>query len=121
MHWTTVSIVLAVVVAFYVLKRAGQISAKDARKHLKSGALLIDVRTPAEFKSGHLPEAINLPLQQIETTMARHVKDKNQAVLLHCQSGMRSGMARKKLTAIGYTNVFNLGSYSRAARVVSDK
>jgi rhodanese-related sulfurtransferase len=42
-------------------------------------------------------------------------------LLLHCHSGMRSGMARKKLVALGYTHAFNLGSYSRAVQIVKGK
>ncbi|MHB1020803.1 MAG: rhodanese-like domain-containing protein [Acidobacteriaceae bacterium] len=121
MNWTSALIILAVVVVFYILKRAGQISPKDAVAHLKNGALVIDVRSPAEFNSGHLPNAINLPVENIETVLPRRVKDKNQVLLLHCQSGMRSGVARKKLHGQGYANAFNLGSYGRAARVVSGK
>jgi hypothetical protein len=56
---------------------------------LKDGALLVDVRTPSEFNSGHLRDAINLPLDQIEVKLPRRAKDKNQAVLLHCQSVMQ--------------------------------
>ena len=118
MHWTTVCIVVGFILVFYWLKRRGQISEKDARTHLSNGALLVDVRTPSEFASGHLPDAINVPLDQIEVKLPRRVKDKNQPVLLHCQSGMRSGIAMKKLKSLGYANVFNLGSYGRAARMV---
>ncbi|MHB1673614.1 MAG: rhodanese-like domain-containing protein [Acidobacteriaceae bacterium] len=121
MHWTTACIILAVVAVIYLLKRSGQISHKDARAHLENGALVIDVRTSGEFNSGHLPKAINLPLDEIEAKLPRRVKDKSQALLLHCQSGMRSGMAKKKLKSLGYVNAFNLGSYGRAARVVNDK
>jgi rhodanese-related sulfurtransferase len=46
------------------------------------------------------------------------VQDKNQVLLLHCQSGMRSGVASKRLKRLGYAKAFNLGSYSRAARLV---
>jgi phage shock protein E len=121
MNWTTVLIILAVVVVLYMLKRAGQISSKDALAHLKNGALVIDVRSSAEFNSGHLPKAINLPLEEIETVLPHRVKDKNQVLLLHCQSGMRSGVAKKKLKGLGYANAFNLGSYGRAAQVVSGR
>jgi phage shock protein E len=121
MNWTTVLIVAAVLVVFILLKRSGQISSKDALAYLKNGALVIDVRTPAEFSSGHLPNAINLPLDEIETSLPRRVRDKSQAILLHCQSGMRSGVAKKKLNAMGYTNAFNLGSYVRAAQIVNSK
>ena len=120
MNWTEEIIILAIVVILYLIwKRAGQISSGSAMEHLKNGALLIDVRSLAEFNSGHLPNAINLPLSEIETALPRRVKDKNQVLLLHCQSGMRSGVAKAKLKGLGYTSAFNLGSYGRAARIVS--
>jgi phage shock protein E len=121
MNLTTAFIILIVLTAFILLKRAGQISTKKALAHLKSGALVIDVRTPSEFSSGHLPSAINLPLDQIETALPRRVKDKSQMILLHCQSGMRSGVAKKKLNALGYSNAFNLGSYGRAAEIAGKR
>ena len=49
MHWTTVCILVGFILVFYWLKHRGQISAKEARAHLSNGALLVDVRTPAEF------------------------------------------------------------------------
>lgn len=119
MNWTTV-IVLVVAVAIYsIWRRTNQISPGRAAAYLKGGALVIDVRSSAEFSSGHLPNAINLPLEEIEAALPRRVKDKNQVLLLHCQSGMRSGIAKTKLAGLGYANVFNLGSFARAARIVS--
>ena len=120
MSMTASVIVLAIVVTIYsIWKRSSQISTKRAVAYLKDGALVIDVRSSAEFNSGHLPNAINLPVEGIETALPRRVKDKNQVLLLHCQSGMRSGVAKTKLAGLGYANVFNLGSYGRAARIVS--
>jgi phage shock protein E len=119
MTWTTAFVVLTVVIVAYWLKRAGQISRKQAQSHLENGALLIDVRSPSEFRSRHLPNAINLPLDQIETMLPQRVRDKHQLLLLHCESGMRSGAAKKKLKDMGYLHAFNLGSYARAAQVVS--
>jgi rhodanese-related sulfurtransferase len=107
--------------AIILLRRSGQISPAEAAAHLKKGAMVIDVRTAGEFASGHLPNAINLPLDEIESTLPRRVKDKNQVLLLHCQAGGRSAEATKKLIALGYLNAFNLGSYSRAAQIVKDK
>ena len=121
MNWTAICIILAVLAAVFLLKRASQITSKDAQARLKNGALVIDVRTPSEFSSGHLPKAINIPLDQIETVLPRRVKDKSQVLLLHCHSGMRSGMAKKKLNALGYSNAYNLGSYGRAAEIVGEK
>ena len=120
MSMTASVIALAIVVTIYsIWKRASQISTKRAIEYLKSGALVIDVRSSAEFNSGHLPNAINLPVEEIETALPRRVKDRKQVLLLHCQSGMRSGMAKTKLTRLGYANAFNLGSYARAAGIVS--
>jgi phage shock protein E len=121
MNWTTILVAFAVLAILFFLKRPGQISSKDAQAHLKSGALVIDVRTPAEFSSGHLPSAINLPLDGIEASLPRRVQDKRQVLLLHCQSGMRSGAAVKKLQGLGYANAYNLGSYVRAEQIVGGK
>jgi phage shock protein E len=117
-NWTPLLIFAGVVIVFILLKRSGQISAKAARTHLKNGALVIDVRSPDEFNAGHLTQAVNIPLDEIETVVPQRVKDRNQALLLHCASGMRSGLARRKLKAMGYTNAFNLGSLARARNVV---
>jgi phage shock protein E len=111
--------VAAGVAVVFVTKRAGQISAPTAREHLQNGALVIDVRSAGEFNSGHLPVAINLPLDELETALPRRVKDRNQVLLLHCLSGTRSGLAKIKLKRMGYPNVFNLGSYGRAERILN--
>ncbi len=121
MDWKNWLIAAVIIVAFFVLRRIGQISAKAAREHLKNGAVVIDVRSPGEFAGGHLPQALNMPVDQVETLVPRRVKDRSQVLLLHCQSGMRSGAAKKKLQALGYRNAFNLGSYGRAARIVADR
>ena len=117
-NWTPTLVFAGGAIAIFLFKRSGQISAKAATAHLKSGALVIDVRSPGEFSSGHLPNALNIPLDEIETALPRRVPDKNQVLLLHCQSGMRSGMAKKKLNGLGYANAFNLGSYGRAESIL---
>lgn len=118
MNWRILLIIGVVAAVFISLKRTGLVSARAAREYLKNGALVIDVRTVGEFNSGHLPNAINIPLDEIETVLPNRVPDKNQVLLLHCQSGMRSGMAKGKLKTLGYTNVFNLGSLARARSIV---
>ena len=117
MNWTNALIILAFVALVYIVRRSGQISSTAALKHLKSGALVIDVRSRGEFSSGHLPNAINLPLDEIEIALPRRVQDKGHVLLLHCQSGMRSGVAKRRLKSMGYSRAFNLGSYARAARI----
>ncbi len=121
MNWTFLLIIAVVFVVVFSIKGAGQISVKDAQAHLKNGALVIDVRTAGEFSSSHLPGVINLPLSEIESTLPQRVTNKSQVLLLHCQSGMRSGMAKSKLNKLGYTNAFNLGSYSQARKIVGEQ
>ncbi len=121
MNWIDILIAAAIIAAFLLYRRSGLISIKDAQTHLKSGAMVIDVRTAGEFVAGHLPVAVNLPLSEIETHLSRRIKDKNQVLLLHCQSGARSGAAKKKLIALGCPNAYNMGGYTRAERIVSGK
>jgi phage shock protein E len=121
MNWTDVLIAAAILAAFLIYRRAGLISIKDAQTYLRNGAMVIDVRTAGEFVASHLPIAVNLPLSEIETHLSRRIKDKNQVLLLHCQSGARSGAAKKKLIALGCPNAFNMGSFARAERIVSGK
>lgn len=120
MKWTSILIIVAIVVVVILLKQAGQISPKEALSHLGEGALVIDVRSPGEFATGHLPSAINIPLDEISSAVAQRVSDKDQVLLLHCQSGMRSAVAAKKLRGMGYTKVFNLGSLQRAGNLVGN-
>jgi len=118
MNWTTILIIAGVVAAFLLVAKGGQITAKAAANYLKAGALVIDVRSQGEFKSGHLTQAIYIPLEEITAAVPQRWPDKKQVLLLHCASGMRSGVAQKKLNGLGYTNAFNLGSYGRAESIL---
>jgi phage shock protein E len=121
MNWSYVVVAIAILIAFYAVKLAGQISHKSAQKYLKGGAMLIDVRDPDEFATRHLPKAINIPVKEIETELPRRVKDKDHVILLHCQSGMRAGYAKKTLRKMGYSNSYNIGSFERAFKIISGK
>jgi phage shock protein E len=87
------------------------ITCSDARMMLKQGAQLVDVRNPHEYRHGALPGSVNIPL----TSLQRAVKqlDKKTPVLLYCNSGQRSGMAKRLLEAYGFQLVHNMGSYNR--------
>ena len=119
MDWTIVIIAVAVLAGFYLLKRMSFVSEETARQHLANGALVIDVRSPEEFQSGRVPNAINIPLGELREQLPAQVKDKNQVLLLQCLSGGRSGIAQQQARAMGYANTFNLGSLSRAQEIVS--
>lgn len=72
----------------------------DYKDLLARGALIVDVRTPAEFNGGHIKGSINIPLDHI-TAHAADLKRKNKPVITCCRSGNRSGMAKGILDAAG--------------------
>jgi phage shock protein E len=120
-NWIGLLVFLAIVILMMLVRRAGQIPADRAQELLRSGAALVDVRTAGEFSGGHLQKAINIPLSDVEAAVPRRFPDREEPILLHCQSGMRSGAAQRKLRALGYANAFNLGSYARAMRITDDR
>ncbi len=79
----------------------------------------LDVRSFDEFKSGHIDGALNIAHTKIEDTVFSVVPDKSQPVYLYCRSGHRSGIALKKMKALGYTNVINVGGLNDARKFVS--
>ena len=71
-------------------------------------AILLDVRTPEEYRGGHIPGSKNLPLQQIEKIKSIAEK-KETPLFVYCQSGARSRQAVSLLQNMGYVNVNNIG------------
>lgn len=75
---------------------------------------LVDVRSPEEYRGGHVPGALNLPLDNLHAA-AGLLPDKNAQLYLYCLSGARSAMATHRLRRMGYancTNVGGIGAYS---------
>ena len=72
------------------------------------GAILVDVRTPQEYRDGHIPESKNVPLQSLEE-MEGVVKDPKTPVFVYCYSGARSRQAAAMLGRMGYSSVKNIG------------
>ena len=71
--------------------------------------IILDVRTPAEYASGHIPGAINLPLQDIAIGYTDPLPDLNQLILVYCRSGNRSLQASAMLAEYGYNNIVEFG------------
>lgn len=87
------------------------ITPKDALqlKQENPAAVYLDVRTPAEYRDGHLPEAVNLPLDELQNKIGQAYPDKNALLLVYCRSGARSRTASNLLVQMGYTQVYDLG------------
>ena len=90
------------------------ISAKEAKKLMDSGAdiTIVDVREPSEYKTGHIKNAILLPVGKIAGLAATDLPDLNATIIVYCRSGMRSSAAASTLVGLGYTHILDLGGLS---------
>lgn len=92
------------VAAFFVLRAfvawRSRISGADARALVNDGALLLDVRSEAEFGAGGLPGARNIPVQALASRLDE--LEEGRPIVVYCASGMRSGRAASLLRAKGY-------------------
>ena len=73
-----------------------------------AGAVLLDVRTPQEYREGHVPGSQNVPLQQLDK-VEEVTENKDTVLYVYCHSGARSRQAVSLLQAMGYINVHNIG------------
>ena len=73
-----------------------------------AGAVLLDVRTPQEYREGHIPGSQNVPLQQLDK-VEEVTENKDTVLYVYCRSGARSSQAVSLLNHMGYTNVHNIG------------
>jgi len=82
------------------------VDVREASRRQAAGALLIDVRQPEEWNTGHAPSATLIPLGSLSARLAEIPRDRE--VLLICRSGNRSGTAQRQLLQLGYEQVFNV-------------
>jgi phage shock protein E len=103
--------VVAAGIGLLVLWRArASVDSGEARRLVEQGALLLDVRTPAEFAGGHLEGAVNLPVDQI--SRRGQELDRARPVVVYCRSGARSAAAARSLRSLGVERVEDLGAMS---------
>lgn len=84
-----------------------KVAADIVKQKIESGATLIDVRSPEEFRDGSYPGALNIPVQSIGGRLGSISKEK--PVILFCASGARSSVAARVLKAAGFKDVLNAG------------
>ena len=89
-------------------------SSTESKISMENNAVLLDVRTPEEHKSGYLEGAVLLPLAELESKISSKVSGKNTPIYIYCRSGRRAGTAVEKLKAMGYTDLHNLGGLKDA-------
>lgn len=86
-----------------------KISAEEAKELMVEGNMILDVRTQAEYDSGHIEGAVLLAVDDIIAENLDLLSDKNQVILLYCRSGNRSKRAADKLLEMGYKKIYDFG------------
>ncbi|MEZ0185474.1 MAG: DUF4395 family protein [Candidatus Reddybacter sp.] len=92
------------------------LSPEEANEHVKQGAVLVDVRSPVEFSKNHLPNAINIPVDDIDTQSEQL---RGKTILLYCASGMRSQIALGKLQRLEFPQVYDAGEMKQLGALAS--
>jgi rhodanese-related sulfurtransferase len=87
---------------------ATHVTSADAVRLINKGALVIDVRKPEEFQQGHIVNARNIPLDQVQKGDDAINKQKSKILLAVCADGSTAGRAAGHLRKTGYENAFSL-------------
>lgn len=88
-----------------------KVDSDEAKALIKEeSAVLVDVRTQAEYDERHIEGSILIPLAELESLITEKIADKNTKIILYCRSGNRSAHAGKQLIDMGYTQVYDLGA-----------
>ena len=95
----------------YAINGALYMTADEARAKIaaKEFDTIVDVRTNMEYNLGHAPDAIHLPIGEIETKASYVLPDKNARILVYCNTGQRARAASETLYSMGYKNVRYIG------------
>ena len=101
-----------------ILKKIFGIKSTDYNQLMKDGGIVIDVRTPGEFNSGHIKGSINIPLDKIKSKIKK-IENLKKPVIFCCASGMRSGQA-SSITKSRGIDVYNGGGWSSLDRKLNN-
>ncbi len=88
---------------------ASRIPQSKAKEMMTDDVVILDVREQYEFVSGHIENAVNLPLGSVQYEISRVVEDTDKTLLVYCLSGARSASATRILHSLGYKNAYNFG------------
>ena len=88
-----------------------QITQEKAKEMMQADDdhIIVDVRRQDEYDSGHIPDAILIPNESIESERPKELPDLDQVILIYCRSGRRSKEASQKLADMGYTHIYEFG------------
>ncbi len=87
-----------------------KITAEEAKQMMDEGGVtVVDVRTEAEYKDGHIPGAVLVPNETIGSEPPEALPELDAVLLVHCRTGVRSKQAADKLVEMGYTQIYDFG------------
>ncbi|WP_022667343.1 rhodanese-like domain-containing protein [Desulfospira joergensenii] len=93
----------------YIQANYRELTAEQAHEFIRShGPLVLDVRTPGEYKRGHLKDALLIPVQSLQKRIRELEDHKGKPVLIYCATGNRSTVASKILIDKGFSDILNL-------------
>jgi phage shock protein E len=90
---------------------------EELKAIVNDGAYLVDVRSKAEYESGHVNGSANIPLDQIQQHISKFKNKKN--IVVFCRSGMRASQAKSILQQNGITNVVNAGTWQKVNNILN--
>jgi rhodanese-related sulfurtransferase len=108
-------ILTALLLVFGVTLGVAACSTTSEPVGLAEGTMIIDVRTPGEFASGHLEGALNIDVQSPDFAAQVSQLDPTQEYFIYCRSGNRSGQAISQMSNMGFTSMINGGSVEQAS------
>lgn len=105
--WGVIALAAVAVAVFAFRPASGgginNVDAAGVKEAAAADAQIIDVRTPGEFQMGHIPGAINVPVEQVETSA--QAWDRDGAYVVYCATGSRSQTAVQTMEALGFKNI----------------
>ena len=97
-------------VSFFPPGGKNRVSPVDATRLMShEDALVLDVRVDSEFRDGHIVNALNIPLEQLVSSMKKLEKPKTRPIIATCRTGQRSATAVKTLREHGFESLYTLG------------
>ena len=108
--WVVLGVFMVLILFKFNIGRRSQDELTAIRQAVEDGGLLLDVRSPREFKAGHLDEALNIPVGELHGRL-EELGSKARPVVVYCASGARSRSASQLLRESGFHDVHDLGPW----------
>ena len=110
--WIILAVAAVALFAIKLVAKPNSAEKEIAKQKIKSGALVVDVRTADEYAGGHYENATNIPVQELAGRLGELGKDTNKMIVVYCAAGVRASQAKAILLKAGFKDVTNAGGLS---------